>query len=97
MDLLFKRYGDPFSLLNGYIRTERLFDFVNVFVDETNEDLLFDVWLHKVQDKTFDEFKRSIGLKSEAVPEQGLSESLETTLNNTTDILNSFIPTKGVK
>lgn len=97
MDLLFKRYASPFSLLNGYIRTGRLFDFIDVFIDEVNEDLIFDVWVHKVQDKTFDEFKRSIGLNSEAVPEQEPLESLETTLNDTKNILNNFIPMKGVK
>lgn len=86
MDLLFKRYADPFCLLDGMIRTKRFFEFVLKLIEIHNNEKLYDLWLHKVIDKSFEEFK-------EACSVQPMSESeIETTVLESEEILNSFVP-----
>ena len=60
MDLLFKRYASPFLLLDEMARTEHLTEFIKKFVDKENEDLQWEVWLHKVWDMSFEEYKRKV-------------------------------------
>ena len=60
MDLLFKRYASPFLLLDEMARTEHLTEFIKKFVDKENEDLQWKVWLHKVWDMSFEEYKRKV-------------------------------------
>lgn len=91
MDLLFKRYASPFLLLDNYIRTQRFFEFVENFIDLQNEDDLWNYYLHKPIDKSYDEFKNSVNRNNEQVTE----EQIETTILNSKDTLNDFIPKKG--
>ncbi len=56
MDSLFKRYGSPFLLLDGYIACGQLASFVIDFWRAIDEDALWDIWLHKVEGKSFDQF-----------------------------------------
>ncbi len=92
MDLLFKRYADPFSLLNGYIQTGRFCEFIDAFFEQKIEDDRWEYFLHKVWDKSYQEFKEmmqtSQGLR-------GMSDAdIETTVQNSMHILGNFIPTK---
>ena len=90
MDLLFSKYASPFSLLDGYISTGRFLEFVINFVDTINEDQLWEVWLHKCIDKSFNEFKMSIMLPSNQFDTS--SEALETTLKESKSIILNFTP-----
>jgi len=87
MDLLFSKYASPFILLDEMISCGRFFDFVLEFIDFENERQEYEFWLHRVFDKSFDEFKKAIEPKKE-VP----VENLETTIKDSKDILSSFVP-----
>ena len=90
MDLLFKRYADPFSLLNGYIQTGRMCDFIQAFLEQKVEDDRWEFYLHKVWNKSWSEFCESLRISQEA---QGLSEEdIETTVKKSMDILGNFNP-----
>lgn len=94
MDLLFQRYASPFLFIDGMIQTGRFFEFVTDFIRTTNQEkedqLDWEFWLHKVWDGTFEEFKRSIEVNKE---NQNMSEhTIETTVNNSLDILKNFNP-----
>lgn len=65
----------------------RLFEFVLEFMDFENEKTLWELYLHKVFDKSFNEFKNSIP-KSNVQPK----ENLETTVKNSFEILGGFNP-----
>ena len=69
----------------------RLSEFVLEFIDLENERIEYEYWLHKVWDKSFAEFKKSVEPKQE-IP----AENLETTVKESKDILLNFIPAKGV-
>lgn len=87
MDCLFERYGNPFLLIDTLIISGRFTDFVLEFLEIQNEKMMWEFYLHKVYDKSFDEFKESI----KPVPK----EQLETTVQNSRSILNNFNPNGG--
>lgn len=89
MDLLFKRYASPFLLLDSYIEQCRLFDFVIEFFNIRNEEMTWEVWLHKVYDKSFDEFKNSIDTMEY---NEFSKEQIETTVKDSHNILIEFNP-----
>ena len=92
MDLLFKRYASPFLLLDGMIETRRFFEFVREFIDISNNDEIYDLWLHRIFDKGFAEFKNEVLSNMEMRQEE--NQDVETTIKNSFEILNNFTPEK---
>ena len=92
MDLLFKRYASPFSLLDAYISVGSLSDFIDDFFkfvgDEREEDTKWQFFLHKVFDKSWKEFCEEIESinKSDEV-------DLGATIKKSHDMLTNFTPT----
>ena len=90
MDLLFKKYASPFLLLDSYISQGRLFEFILEFFKIRDEETTWEVWLYKVHDQSFEDFKESLkGIKDN---KEFTKEQLETTVTNSKDILSSFSP-----
>ena len=97
MDLLFKRYADPFSFINGMILTGRFHEFVVSLRDtdekEKNDREIWEFYLHRVLDKSFDGFKEELRINA---ANRHLSErTIETTINHSMNILQNFNPEKG--
>ena len=88
MDLLFKKYANPFLLLDGMIETGRFAEFVIKFMELDNEDTMWDYFLHKVYDKSFEDFKRSLHPVKKPT-----FKDIKTTVNDSKSILDGFIPT----
>ena len=59
-DMLYQRYSNPTVLLNQFIETGRLDEFVLEFIDirnqEMKEKVQWEFYLHRVHDMTWDEF-----------------------------------------
>ena len=94
MDLLFKRYASPFLFLNGMIQTCRFSEFVDEFIrtinSEKEEKTLWDFYLHRFIDKSFEDFKKDIKVNQD---NQSMSDvQIETTVLNSLNILNNFNP-----
>ena len=93
MDLLFKRYADPFSLLDGYIRTARMCEFISAFVKRKQEEDRWEFYLHKVWDKSWSEFCETLQTAQDV---QEMSEDdIETTVKKSMAILGNFHPEEG--
>ena len=90
MDLLFKRYADPFSLLDGYIQTSRFCEFIRMFIEQKQEDDKWEYFIHKVWDKSYSEFCES--LKNSQNLQNMSDEQIETAIRKSMDILNNFKP-----
>lgn len=88
MDLLFSKYASPFSLIDELISNGDFFDWTLEFIDAENDRKITEVWLHKIFDKSFEEFKNSILTEENTVT----NEQLETTIVESQSILNNFIP-----
>ena len=96
MDLLFKRYASPFLFVDGMIQSGRFLEFVIDFIKVTNQEtedsFTWEYFLHKVYDKSYQEFKEEIEINRE---NQELSEQdIETTVQHSMGILSSFNPDK---
>ena len=90
MDLLFKRYADPFSLTDGYIQTGRFCEFIDALYGWQNEDDKWDYFLHKVWDKSYTEFLKTLQVSQDL---KGMSDdAIEATVKESMSILENFIP-----
>lgn len=93
MDLLNKRYSaSPFLLLEEYIEAGCFAEFIDSLIDivneETENETLWDFYLHKVHDKTYQDFLDEI--KSKPVEEQ--SVDFGTVINESMNILEGYVP-----
>ena len=90
MDLLFKKYADPFSLLNGYIRTSRFCEFIESFCEQKIEDDRWEYFLHKVWDKSYSDFCEMLQVSQDL--QEMSEEDMEATVKMSMEILNNFHP-----
>ena len=88
MDLLFKRYASPFLLLDGMLETGRFYEYVRKLIDIKNNEDVYDLWIHKVYDKTYPEFRDQVlSTNAPATP-----VDLGATIRESENILQGFIP-----
>lgn len=96
MDLLYQRYASPFSFMDGMIQTGRFSEFVESLVKTVNEEreekAQWEFWLHKVWDGTYEKFKEEIKNNKENLSMS--KRTIETTIQNSMDILKNFNPQK---
>lgn len=84
MDYLFQRYANPYPLLEGMISTGRLCEFVEEFIKTHNEEeehkATWEFWLHKVFDKSWEEFRESLNTtettENAAPPQAEMEETI---------------------
>lgn len=88
-DLLFSKYASPQILIDQLISNGDFFEWVIEFINAENDRQTWEVWLHRIFDKSFDEFRNSVRRNQ---PDQMDDEQLETTISNSKSILNGFIP-----
>lgn len=86
------------GLLNRMIRMRRFEEFVKELVEIHNEEMedktLWDIWLHRVFDKGYGEFRKSISENTEAAP---TPEELKSTVMESQSILTGFVPDEGLE
>ena len=93
MGLLFKKYADPFSLMNGYIQTSRMCEFIQAFIKQKTEDDRWEYFLHKIWDnRSFDEFCQNLQTSQDL--QEMSDEDIETTIKKSMNILGNFNPEK---
>lgn len=86
MDLLFSKYASPFLFVDSMISNGRFSDLIDTIWEAENDKRNWEFFLHKVHDISYSEFLESINGNPEP------TEPLETTVKNSADILNGFIP-----
>ena len=94
MDLLFKRYANPFLFVEGMIQAGRFNEFVLSFWEtvfkEEDEQKTWEYYLHRVFEGSFDSFRESMRNDNEHL---NLSATtIETTVQNSMNILKNFNP-----
>ena len=90
MDLLFKRYASPFLLLDGYIQTSRLCEFIDTLCKQKVEDDRWEFFLHKVWDKSYPEFCEEV--KTTQSLNNMSDQDVEKTIQKSMNILQNFNP-----
>lgn len=87
MDLLFKRYASPFIFMDTLIQSRRFSDFVDEIVERVEDEREWEFFLHKVFDKSFNDFKESVKPREPV--------DVGTTVQNSFEMLNGFKPESG--
>lgn len=91
MDFLCKRYGgSPFFILDRYLEQHRLSEFIYEVWSIHNEEEIFDIWLHKVDDKSYQDFRDSL-----IPPKPVDKEEVAKTIENSVNMLNRFTLKEG--
>ncbi len=94
MDLLAKRYASPFTVLEEMIRAGRFYDFVveinAITSEETYEERLWEIWLHKIFNMEWSEWRESI--RSGNVNHSLTESDLEATITASHELLTKFNP-----
>ena len=90
MDLLFKRYASPFLLVDQMLLTGQFSEFVTELFDYDTDDRLWNIFLHKIEGQSFNDWKASLGQEQDLMMTKN---EVETTVNDSFDILNGFEPT----
>lgn len=89
---MFKRYSNPFSLFDELIESNQFNDFIITLNTKYIEDLEYDLWLHKVYDKSFEEFKKDISISRDAQTGYMNEEDVKATVKKSNEILSNFTP-----
>lgn len=90
MDLLFKRYANPFLLLDELILAGDFSEFINVLMNEREDELQWEYFLSRVYDKSFNEFKDD--MKNTTENYEMSKYDIETTIQDSMSITMDFIP-----
>ena len=97
MDSLFKRYANPFLFMDGMIQSGRFCFFVHSFWkeihDEENEKTLWEFYIHRVFEGSFDDFRK--GIENDKKNQSMSGQAMETTIKHSMNILQNFSPEKG--
>ena len=89
---MFKRYSNPFSLFDELIESNQFNDFIVTLNTKYIEDLEYELWLHKVYDKSFEEFKKDISISRDAQAGYMNEEDVKATVKKSNEILSNFTP-----
>lgn len=89
---MFKRYSNPFSLFDELIESNQFNDFIMTLNTKYIEDLEYELWLHKVYDKSFEEFKKDISISRDAQAGYMNEEDVKATVKKSNEILSNFTP-----
>lgn len=94
VDLLYKRYASPHTIIEEMIRCGRFSEFISEFLKIHNEEVenetMWDWYLHHTfLDKTFEDFKKLLKVDK---PEPQEKIDFGTTFNDSITMLEGFVP-----
>ena len=95
MDLLAQRYASPFLILDEFIRLKQLHEFIvdtlTRIADEKVHNIRWEFWLHKVFDRTFEDFVRQCE-EPEAKDQELDCAKIGSIISDSKAMLNGFVP-----
>lgn len=91
-----KRYSCPDFLLDGFISSYQLSQFIYESWTSYQDDILWDFWLHKVHDgKSFNDYKETIKKQPAKPVKRDLSqEEIKSVIEDSERILSQFFTVK---
>lgn len=95
MDLIYQRYANPLELLGNMIRMSRFSEFVRdlleIYQEEREDRIIWELWLHKVDNMEFKDFMATAKEKRTASSDEPSSRAdIEETIKDSWEILDNF-------
>lgn len=97
MDLLYKRYADPFSFLSKILIKYKLSESIVKIWNKEQEDTIFRMYLHSFSDKPYSEYKKELlNSNKENIDKEETQRMTEVQkieiVKKSNDILKNFTP-----
>lgn len=89
MDLLHHRYASPFLLIDQFILVSGFSGWIDGFLRLYNQDLLWQVWLYKISEQGWLDFK-TMYENAPQTPSGGSSVSVETIVAGSFESIQNF-------
>ena len=90
MDLCYKRYANPLEVLSFQIEMNSCTKFIKDLDQIITEEKIWDVWVHKVDDKNYDQFKKLVLGNSVSQSEKDNKTNIEDALKSARDAISQF-------
>lgn len=90
MDLLHIRYASPFPFMDEMIQNCRFVYFIHKLIEAKHESDIWDVYIHKVWDKSYSDFKQE--LETNEKNSNLTDKQKEDIVRDSMNILNNFNP-----
>ena len=90
MDLCNRRYANPFDMLSFQIELNSCAKFIKDLDQIITEEKIWDVWLHKVEDKNFEQFRRLVLGNSGSPSKKDNKTDIEDALESARDAISQF-------
>lgn len=95
MDLLAQRYASPFLILDEFVRLKQLHEFIvetlTRIADEKVHSVRWDFWLHRVFDRSFEDYVR-LCEEPEAEDKELDCAKIGSIISDSKTLLNGFVP-----
>ena len=95
MDLLFRTYADPFTLLDQVIPAGCFVRFLITFQKKNDDDTRWNYYLHKLsawEDRTWEQFNHDLDFGTAKGLERPSDQELTETVRNSYQIMKNFNP-----
>lgn len=92
MDLVYQRYSNPLTLFDSLIENMMFSSYIDTLNEKAIFDFEFKVWLHKIDDKSFNDWRNEIHSTANARSDRIDENELKTTVLKSSNLLNSFEP-----
>lgn len=97
MDLVFREYSSPFTLLDAVIASGRLVDWIDQFLDAHKQKIQWEHWLHKIHEKTWSDYLEEYKAEEETQKHLAALASwdrsgVEATVQTSFDMMRNFTP-----
>jgi hypothetical protein len=95
MDLLFRTYADPFTLLDQMIPAGQFVNFLKTFTQKNEEKYRWEFYLHKLSawdERTWEEFNHDLDFGTAKGLERPSDQVLTDTVKESYNIMKNFNP-----
>ena len=97
MDLAYREYSSPFSLLDAVIASGRLTDWIDQFLDAHKEKIQWEHWLNKIHEQSWSDYLEESKAEEESQKRLAALASwdrseVEATVQHSFDMMRNFTP-----
>jgi hypothetical protein len=89
-DLLFRRYASPFDFLKGIDEMGMFDEALKEILHEEQEEKLWQMYLHSMSDKTFNDWKKAVVEKTPQPTKAMTKNEVMTEINKSKQLLKCF-------
>ena len=92
MDLVFREYSSPFSLLDEIISNGMLNDWIDRFLKSHKESLQWEVWINKIHEQSWADYLAESEANEDLVNASWGDREIEATISDNFEMMQNFKP-----